>query len=287
MVSEVTRERIKKIRAKRKEKRKLQDRFEGGKNDPSKTADLQKDLYQLITTRVKELAGVAGDVILETRYTYKTLDQVPAPLRDAALISFGNWLSDGLIDIEREGFTAPINTAYLRGSAEAKALQGLSISPIDFGQQGRTLGQVVSRLFNDMEGLNAAAKNKLREIITQGVINGDSPIDVGKYIKEAIDDLADYRAERIARTEIVYAKNNGYLDDLEDQDAKTLVRWLSTQDSKTRSTHAVRDGIILDIKQARQLLGEPNCRCSIAAITKDDKRAKEKIKDSEIKDYLR
>jgi hypothetical protein len=161
--------------------------------------------------------------------------------------------------------------------------------------------QVTNSLFNkfvEENGLNKATfinqttddelKSKLRQIISDGISNGDTLNTTKKAIQDAVGEVYDgfegYRAERLAKTETTMSVNGGSFLTANASGMDTK-EWLSTRDDRTRGNnpkdefdHVDADGEIVGIDEPFTATGEdlmypgdPNgsagniisCRCSV------------------------
>jgi len=134
--------------------------------------------------------------------------------------------------------------------------------------------------------------NKTREAIAEGEQLGQSIPEISKNLIQKYEaefpNFAQYRAERIARTEIVEASNYGSYKTAQTVDVPLKKIWISADDSRTRESHLrvepvglndkfQVDAIISDdgrvVTQAAEMdyPGDPtappgqtiNCRCAI------------------------
>ena len=129
---------------------------------------------------------------------------------------------------------------------------------------------------------------KMNAEVLQGILQGE-PMDkiAGRLSKVA--DMNETAAIRNARTMVTGAENKGRQDSYARATADGIIlakEWISTNDSRTRHSHAVLDGAIVDQdkKFDNGLMfpgdqnGRPeevwNCRCSVAAVIKGFKKVK-------------
>ena len=129
---------------------------------------------------------------------------------------------------------------------------------------------------------------KLNAEVLQGILQGD-PMDkiAGRLSK--VTDMNETAAIRNARTMVTGAENKGRQDSYARATADGIIlakEWISTNDSRTRHSHAVLDGAVVDQdkKFDNGLLypGDPNgrpeevwnCRCALAAVVKGFKKVR-------------
>ena len=129
---------------------------------------------------------------------------------------------------------------------------------------------------------------KMNAEVLQGILQGE-PMDkiAGRLSKVAY--MNETAAIRNARTMVTGAENKGRQDSYARATADGIIlqkEWIATNDSRTRHSHAVLDGAIVDQdkKFDNGLLypGDPNgrpeevwnCRCTVAAVVKGFRRVR-------------
>ena len=93
------------------------------------------------------------------------------------------------------------------------------------------------------------ADNKVKELIYDGIVQGQSYSDVAKGIKERFDITAS-KAETIARTESHRAREMGNMAatiEAAEMGINMMRRWLATLDGRTRDTHGAMDGQEIEV----------------------------------------
>ena len=128
---------------------------------------------------------------------------------------------------------------------------------------------------------------KINAETLQGILQGESMDKIAKRIMN-VQEMNKTQAIRSARTIVTGAENKGRQDSYARATADGIIlakEWISTNDSRTRHSHAVLDGAIVDQdkKFDNGLLypGDPNgrpeevynCRCTVAAVVKGFKKA--------------
>jgi len=123
---------------------------------------------------------------------------------------------------------------------------------------------------------------KIRDQIMQGVVQGK---DVGQVTKAVAKEMniAASKACRIVRTETHRAQNQGSLDSFMEASKKGVIIqkvWVATLDERTRASHRVMDGQIVEVNEefimpgnikalapglSGSASGDINCRCIIRA----------------------
>jgi hypothetical protein len=119
----------------------------------------------------------------------------------------------------------------------------------------------------------------LQRILTDATNNGLSIEQTRKLITAEFKQLTGFRAERIARTEIVAASNHGALLAAESTGLQLQKVWIATRDDRTRDAHMNADGQTRNMGEPfnvdfvdMEMPGDPtapastviNCRCAVA-----------------------
>lgn len=129
---------------------------------------------------------------------------------------------------------------------------------------------------------------KMNAEVLQGILQGE-PMDkiAGRLSK--VTEMNETAAIRNARTMVTSAENKGRQDSYERATDDGIIlqkEWISTNDRRTRHSHAVLDGEIVDqdkkFDNGLMYPGDPsgrpeetwNCRCTVAAVVKGFKKAK-------------
>lgn len=149
-------------------------------------------------------------------------------------------------------------------------------------EDGRTITQVLSsepylrrtayvgaRAFEEMDGFAGEAGAELGRTLLAAMQEGES-IDQIKRKLFGQFDVAKFRAERIARTEITGALRRGRVDEAQETEAKFGVTigmlWFSALSSTTRKTHAALHGKVLTPEEVKEFYSRNangiNCKCS-------------------------
>ena len=129
---------------------------------------------------------------------------------------------------------------------------------------------------------------KMNAEVLQGILQGE-PMDKIASRLSKVTGMNETAAIRNARTMVTGAENKGRQDSYARATADGIIlqkEWVSTNDGRTRHSHAVLDGAIVaqDKKFDNGLMypGDPsgrpeetwNCRCTVAAVVKGFKKVK-------------
>ena len=128
---------------------------------------------------------------------------------------------------------------------------------------------------------------KMNAEVLQGILQGD-PMDKIAIRLSKVTDMNATAAIRNARTMVTGAENKGRQDSYARATADGIIlakEWISTNDSRTRHSHAALDGATVDqdkkFDNGLMFPGDPNgrpeevwnCRCTVAAVVKGFKKA--------------
>lgn len=123
--------------------------------------------------------------------------------------------------------------------------------------------------------VNDTTADEISKILADARANGQSIPEMVKATKQYFDNVA-YRAERVARTNVI-ACNNAAAQDVYTENGVEGHEWLATADDRTRDAHAEADGQVKPVHEpfdvgGEQLMypGDPagsadndiNCRCT-------------------------
>jgi SPP1 gp7 family putative phage head morphogenesis protein len=125
----------------------------------------------------------------------------------------------------------------------------------------------------------------IMEIVGEGMEAKNTIAEIAKNISAFFSKDAYYRAQRIARTEVLTAVSLGQwaaVKNASDHVPNLKKMWMSAQDSRVRDTHAYLDGAVVGfdeefengLKFPREPGGVPSeviqCRCSLAVVSEKD-----------------
>ena len=132
--------------------------------------------------------------------------------------------------------------------------------------------------------VNETTQQALRDTLSEGVEAGEGISELSKRVGEVFDAADGYRAELIARTEVLRSSNFATLEGYKQSKLVDKKEWISTPDDRVRDTHAElgsRPPIEIDEDFEVDGLSAPapgqfddasedcNCRCTIAPVVSD------------------
>lgn len=135
----------------------------------------------------------------------------------------------------------------------------------------------------------AYSKQQITAAVTSGILQGKAIDGIAKDLQGRIYNMEWSSAVRAARTAVTGAQNAGRQDEYEKAAAmgiKVRKRWIATKDERTRHSHAMLDGVVVDIdKPFVSALGSKmmfpgdragakaadlyNCRCTMRTVEKE------------------
>lgn len=128
---------------------------------------------------------------------------------------------------------------------------------------------------------------KINAETLQGILQGESMDKIAKRIMN-VQEMNKTQAIRSARTIVTGAENKGRQDSYARAEADGIIlqkEWIATNDGRTRHSHAMLDGAIVDqdkkFDNGLMYPGDPNgrpeetwnCRCTVAAVVRGFKKA--------------
>ena len=127
--------------------------------------------------------------------------------------------------------------------------------------------------------VNDTTADQISQILAEARANGESIPDMVKATKQYFDGIA-YRAERVARTNVI-ACNNASAQEVYKENGVAKREWLATQDDRTRDDHLEADGQVRGIDEPFDVGGSElmypgdengsaeetiNCRCTLLPV---------------------
>lgn len=142
------------------------------------------------------------------------------------------------------------------------------------------------------ESLIETDKDKLVNMIAQGVADGNSIPVIRNEILQEFEEYSKMQAERITRTEVIRASNEGTLDAWKQSEVVEAKQWLTAEDERVSEDCMEMNGVIVGLEkdyddEIRDILGNkkagqilsyghveepplhPNCRCTLLPVLVD------------------
>lgn len=219
-------------------------------------------------------------------YTYDLDEQLYRRIvNDIGRVLDSEWLAGGELNIWLAGdYVIP---AYNQGMAQTVAALGAQSATVRLSQQAaqtimyepaylKRIGLVRARLFEEMQGFSDSTRKDLAETLARSMGAGHGAKRVRDDIIRRIG-VSEFRAMRIARTEIATAHKQATLDETDDAaeryDLKTMMMQLSAFAATSRQTHMDRSGKLFTTDEVRQWLARDanaiHCLCNFVAVLVD------------------
>lgn len=136
-----------------------------------------------------------------------------------------------------------------------------------------TLNFISERAKYFAETINETTREALLASIKEGVDKAEGFDEISKRISDVYKDAAAYRVERIARTEVSTALNEGAIEAYK-QAGVSKLEWVAIIDENTSDECQQNDGEVREIgKDFPGGVDKPpqhvNCRCSVVAVFED------------------
>lgn len=267
----------------------------GTPGDPAGVDSLERAAIREFARRLRRVAAVyvaaleriPAAPVVNARYSFELLPGV----LDALLTSAGFEVDEILLDggAENLWFTAEfVAPAYARGTSQTlrnlakqspvyRAARPDMRTLINSEPYRRRIALLKAREFEEMKGFAGGAKANLARILTDGIARGRNPLAIARNIKEQTG-IEQYRAERIARTEVTTALRRARLDESDDAADEYALNMrqmhLSALSPTTRRSHAERHGNLYTSEQVRDWYSEGgnsiNCKCSQSEVLVDN-----------------
>jgi HK97 family phage portal protein len=164
-----------------------------------------------------------------------------------------------------------ITSAKTAVATETKAEGG-------FDPSSRAVTQFILNRQNKITGVNDTTYAAIVDALAEGEAAGATIDGLADLVTAVFDQARGYRAETIARTEVVSAANAGAKEGAVQSGVVETQSWLATEDERTRETHAEADGQTVGLDETFTVgdaelayPGDPDgppeetiaCRCSI------------------------
>ncbi len=141
----------------------------------------------------------------------------------------------------------------------------------------RVANWIDSKTFQFAKDVNKATEDRLRDVLKESIANGEGVKQAEKRIGQVFDVARGARTERIARTEIIGALNNGSMEAYKQSGIVKKKEWIDSRDNLVRDTHQIdgeQTGLDDNFSNGLAFPGDPsgsaeeiiNCRCTLTAV---------------------
>lgn len=262
--------------------------------DPTGVDALERRAMKDFSARIRKaikaykavLEKIPSEPVVNARYAYSIVPQV---LKNS--LAQADWEINSIF-LEGGEESLWFNKGYLevaaaRGAAQAFANLAQQSPSYAAGRESlrqllasepyqRRLTLIRMRGFEEMKKLSETVKANMARVLTDGVGRGLNPREVARNLTEQVG-LEEFRAHRIARTEITTALRRARWDETQDaEDAfglRTKEMHLSALSPTTRVSHAARHGKLFTVDECRDWWAKGangiNCKCSTTSVMVD------------------
>ena len=130
----------------------------------------------------------------------------------------------------------------------------------------RTLDALKVRNLEVLKGITAEMNKQIVLSLTEGMNRGEGMENLARRLTDRVEGIGITRARMMARTETMYAVNQGTLIRYT-QAGVDKVEWLaSTEDDRVCEECEALNGQIFDIDEVPEIPVHPNCRCCTAPV---------------------
>lgn len=222
----------------------------------------------------------------------------------AAIGRFIQWLreqlDEELLTVVGQESNPFIMAGYAQGlRAAGKELKELDV-PIDQldieeavteGRFSRPLQTLFTRTYGNLESISDAVVSDVRDTLLEGYREGLGPREIARNLTNRVDSVGKHRATVLARSEMMNAWSEAYLDRTEavqeDSDVDIGVshsEWMTAGDSRVCPVCRPLDGRIFTISEMRTRTfdiggqtfrlsppAHPQCRCALSVVVGFDR----------------
>ena len=240
----------------------------------------------VVATQAATYRTLDTDVVLNTRWQFET--------DDAKVDDYREWLRGqvdaGILQVSDNNQATPWLEPHIRSSYKQGLLRayhdttGMSTTAAkdwSFIEGGKAaflemafnspeaeskIKLLSTRAYSQLEGVTASMDAEMSRILAAGMANGSGPGELGKQLNDTVSKLQRTRANTIARTETIYAHNEGQLDSfaaMNIDEVGVMAEWNTAHDGKVCALCRPLEGVVMTIDEARGLIPRhPNCRCA-------------------------
>lgn len=191
--------------------------------------------------------------------------QAPTPLPADFVQAFDNWYAETAADIFGGAWQDRyITQSYARGVLLSDIPTGINQVHAD------TIKLLQGQATRDLDALLVASRAQAVDKVAKGIVSGTAKTGIKAEVKDRVSKIGLTRGRLIANTMAPYTSNMAEVKSAEivgdSLGAPIDMLWITRQDERVRTTHALRNRKIYSEKVAANLLGEPNCRCRVRPV---------------------
>lgn len=252
----------------------------------SAEAEFRRRLREVLRVYTDKLDKVPRELVPNARYAFDLRPEMLAAifadvdtLVDEIMLDGGEqdlWFFQGYVQPAYQRGTSRAVANLARQSPAYRAERGNARDVLRSEPYRNRLGLIRAREFEEMKSLTGQVKSDMSRLLTDGMARGKNPLAIAKNMTEQLG-IEEFRANRIARTEITTALRRGRLDESDDAEETYALDMrqmhMSALSPTTRASHAQRHGNLYTTTQVRDWYSEDansiNCKCSQVEVLVD------------------
>lgn len=168
-----------------------------------------------------------------------------------------------------------LRSAFVRGGRQA--FQDLDWAQAFSTDNDRASQWLANNALREAKTINNTLKSEIRKILSEGVKEGKSTLQIADDINRIKKDTAKFKAERIARTEVTRAYSEGVIEAWKQTSLVTHKRWITVGDDRVEQDCAGNEAegaIPFDQPFSSGAMTPAdehiNCRCSLQSLSASD-----------------
>ena len=227
--------------------------------DPTQTAAIRKAWESQINRRFRRLRKevdtffAGSNLPLDADYV-KFFDTWFE--KTIALLFAGDWV------------TKYVEQSYLHGMLQSRIATMITALDRD------TMALLKSRSVTETTAALDAMKAQTSERISKAIIASESKNKLSAEVNDRINKIGKTRTLLVSSTMPGYSSNAAEVNAAITLGGDTKLLWITRQDERVRTTHALINQKLFSAKVAMNLLGDPNCRCRVKPVMADASKLK-------------
>lgn len=219
--------------------------------------DVQPKITELLERRVKQM---------ETAWS--KVKQLATGRADTAGFTYELELiiEDGILKVGRVIINDAVRQSYRGGAMRANQFLHIKLGDVEIDPD--VIKILDERNYAALKGVTDEMEKQIKEILTDGVLKGQSIGDMSRDIRDTVENIGIQRARVIARTETIYAINQAAIATYKEHHVKE-VEWLAAQDDRICEECMERDGKTYPINNPPDIPAHPNCRCAVLPVIEE------------------
>lgn len=266
------------------------------------TSTIKRAFEAELVRRFKRIRSLIHETVVENDalrlgeeprpFTLQTgpIDRFPFPTDAKKADAFMEWLNaaadEDILGITEGGAPGDwmqtyVRSSYGRGVEYAEGLlreAGVSIpeevlsTTFNAPIHAHKLEILYQRTFRELQGIDAAMGQAISRELTQGMVEGINPNEMGRRLTDRVDKIGIHRARLLARTEVQRAHAEATLTRYEQAGVREVVgvvEFSTAGDERVCDQCAFLDASRYTIEEARGIIPvHPQCRCAWIPVSK-------------------